>query len=535
MRVLGIDIQPTAIACVEMDSAFGRFEVRDTHEMKLEPGMDPIGAAQQMLASFPKAPDRLVGTVPVEISTLRNLQIASKDKKAIRAALEFELEDDLPFESELLHYDSVILNSGAAGSNIHVAAVRKDSFKNYLETLQRSGVDPDILTTDAWAYRCLLGRTFGTRPDSAPILLMGLERNKTFFYIQDQNRPILYREIPFGIATIEAELMSQDKTLTSIETSNRINDIGVSNIDRQVSDAVADILDRLIPELKQTELAARSTLKTSVDQIFVTGEGALMPGFLGWLEQASEKQVALFRPLSMISPGQVTYSDTSEVRFAKALALTMVTVPVDKLPALNLRRGDFSKSGAGGFSTFDLIKKPLPYLMILLSILLATKTIEVKYYQGKLEETDDVVKRAVKNYFGGIGDGAVRNYLADPTKLKRSIQADLAKERELAKLLAPNPNSPFDFLKVLSQKIGKDIVLDMVNYDVGTDFTEAYKENRPIKATLSFIVGSATSLAKLSEVLEKNFGFRKGASEEITQDGRKAFKVSFTGNPQGGK
>ena len=36
--------------------------------------------------------------------------------------------------------------------------------------------------------------------------------------------------------------------------------IGVSDIDQQVSDAVADILDRLLPEIKQTELAARATL-----------------------------------------------------------------------------------------------------------------------------------------------------------------------------------------------------------------------------------------------------------------------------------
>jgi Tfp pilus assembly PilM family ATPase len=533
MRVLGIDIQPTAIACVEMDSAFGRFEIRDTHEMTLEPGMDPIGAAQQMLASFPKPFDRLITTVPVEISTFRNLQIASKDKKAIRAALEFELEDDLPFESSLLHYDSAILSSGPQGSVIHVGAVRKDSFQNFLQSLVNAGIDPDTVTTDAWAYRCLLGRILPA--DSSPVLLMGLERNKTFFYIHDQGRPVLYREIPFGLATIENELGARDKTLTSIEINNRINDIGVSNIDEQVSDAVADILDRLIPEIKQTELAGRATLKASIDQIWVTGEGALMPGFLTWLEQSTDKQVALFRPLSMISPGQVTYSDTSEVRFAKALAMTIATVPADKIPTLNLRRGDFAKLGAGGFSTFDLIKRPLPYLMILLSILLATKTIEVKYYQGKLADTDETLKRSVKNYFGGIGEGSVRNYLADPAKLKRSIEGDLAKERELAKLLAPNPNSPFDFLKVLSQKIGKDIVLDMVNYDVGTDFTESYKESRPVKATLSFIVGSATSLAKLTDVLEKNFGFKRGASEEVAQDGRKAFKVSFNGTPSGAK
>ncbi|MBS1958681.1 MAG: pilus assembly protein PilM [Bdellovibrionales bacterium] len=534
MRVLGLDIQPNAVACVEMDTAFGRFEVRDTHEMKLEEGMDPIGAASQLLLSLPKRGDRLITTVPVSVSTFRNLQIASKDKKAIRQALEFELEDDLPFESDHLHYDSVIMNTGPQGACVHVGAVKKDSFQNHLNGLQNYSIDPDVMTTDAWAYRCLIGRIQGQNPDAPPVMLIGLERDKTFFYVHDQGQPILYREVPFGLGSVETELVAQHPDIGSDEATRWITSVGVTqSIDEHAASAISDILDKLIPEIKQTELAARSTLSASIDQIWVTGEGALMPGVIGWMEEATEKTVALFRPLSLISPGQVNYSETSEVRFAKALAMTMTAVPIDKLHTLNLRRGEFSKTGQQGFSTFDLVKKPLPYLVILLSVLLATKTIEVKYYQGKLDETDDVLKRSVKAYFSGIGDGAVRNYLADTSKLKKTIEGDLAKERELAKLLAPNANSPFDFLRILSQKIGKDIVLDMVDYDVGTDFTENYKDNRPVKAAITFIVQSATSLSKLTDIMEKTYSFKKGPSEELSVEGHKAFKIQFTGGLNG--
>lgn len=536
MRILGLDIQKNAIAAVEVDTAFGKFEVRDTHEMKLDAGYDPIGAAAQLLASLPKQPDRLVQTIPTTFSTFRNLNIASKDKKAVRAALEFELEDDLPFESDLLHYDSVILQSGAQGSSIHVGATRRDALEPWLESLRAASIDPEVLTTEPWVYRSLIARMIGTRDLAPPVLLMGIEEERTFFYVQNAGVPLVFREIPFGLIQIQHELAQRFENTSPEESRRWILDLGLAGVDESVSNALFEILDRWIPEIKQTELAVRATLPTSIDQIWITGEGALIPGLQSWLQQNTERPVALFRPLSQIAAGSVTYSDHSEVRFARALGMAMALVSVDKLSPINLRKGAFSKQGAPGFSTLDLIKKPLPYAITLLSILLITKTIEVKYYQGRLDETEDTVKRAVKNYFGGISDSAVRNHLADMSRLKRNIEGDLAKERELSKLLSPNAGSPFDFLKVISNKISKDVVLDLVQYDVGSDFTESFKDKRAVQANLTFLVASATSLAKLTEILQKDFGFKKGNSEEITQEGRKTFKVSFTGslNQSGG-
>ena len=528
MRVLGLDISSRAVACVEMDMAFGRFEIRDTHELAVRPEiMNATATAQHLLQSLSRQPEKTVVSVPVEISTFRNLQMATKDKKAIRSALEFELEDDLPFEKENLHYDSTIVNTGANGTLVHIGAVKKESFKIFLDDLIALQIDPDLITTDAWAYRCLFSR-LNPAPDAPPVLLIGFDHEKTFFYVHDKNRPILYREIPFGVKSIELAL-AEKLGANPAQIKTWIQDIGVSGIDERVSNAIADVLELFVPELKQTELAARGSLKTSIDQIYITGEGALLPGLFEWLEQASGKPAALFRPLSQLSPAHVTYSEMTEIRYAKALALAMTTVPLDKLPAINLRRGAFAKISASSASALDLIKKPLPYALITLAVFFATKTIEYNYYKNKLSDTDDTLKRAVKTYFGNISDGAARTYLAETEKLKKNIQNDLAKERELSKLLTPNANSPLDFLKNLSQKIGRDVVVDMVHFDAGADNTEPYKENKVFKTSITFLVNNAQMLAKLSEIVEKSFGLKHGPSEEVTQDGRKVLKVQFTG------
>jgi Tfp pilus assembly PilM family ATPase len=539
MRVLGLDISKDGVACVEVESAFGRYEIRETHEISIpennseDPNENPTPPviAAQLLASLPQAPDRLVTALPVEFTTFRNLPVATRDKKAIHAALEFELEDDLPFEKDDLHYDYAILDTGAQGAMIHIGASKKDRIAGYLQGLLAEHIEPEVVTTDAWAYRCLLTRVKGL-PET--IMIVGFEQSKTFFYVHSKNKPVLYREISFGVHTIERKLKS---TLNGNESELKtwIEDIGVSGIDEQVSKTISDSLDLMLPELKQTELASRNQIKGAIDQVYVTGSGALMPGFLNWLEDAIGRPVALFKPLSMVSPAQVSYSDTTEIRFSRALALAFVTIPADKIQPLNFRKGIFAKINANNNSPIELIKKPLPYLLITLFVFFIVKTVEYKYFSSKLTDTEESLKRSVKNYYsstgssGTISDGAVRSYISNISGLKKKIDGDLAKERELAKLYSPNPNSPFEFLKSMSQKIGKDIVLDMVSFDVGSDYTDKFVDNKSINGTVTFIISNPQLLAKLTEVMEKNFSFRKGASEEVSFDGHKAYQVSFSG------
>ncbi|MBU6154021.1 MAG: pilus assembly protein PilM [Bdellovibrionales bacterium] len=535
MRVLGLDISKDAIACVELETHFGRFEIRETLESVLPSDdanpTDPVFAASNLLSSISGKPGRLITAAPIEIGTFRNIHLATKDKKAIRAALNFELEDDLPFESENLHYDFSILPSAESGSMIHVGAVKKDSFDQHLQNLLSNGINPDTITTDAWAYRCLFSRLqkpLQKGEESITSLLIGLEYHKTFFYVNSGNRPVLYREIPFGLITLERKLEEQ-MSASKEELRTWIRDIGVTGINEEVSDAITEVLELLIPEIKQIELAARSQIKAPIDEILVTGEGALLPGFLNWLQESIQKGCALFRPLSMLTGSQVSYSDPSEVRYAKALALAMTAVPADKLSALNLRKGPFSKNGGADNSPLELIKKPLPYLLITSLVFFATKTIEYNYYKVKRDDAKTSLERVVKTYFGGIGDGAVRNHIASPSKLKKEIQDDLLKEREMAKLFAPNPNSPLAFLRSLSEKVSRDVVVDMINFDSGSDNTDRFMENAPLKTSLSFIVTNAQTISRLSELLEKNFGLKRGNSEELTREGRKVFRVVYAG------
>ena len=535
MRVVGLDIHADRVSAVEVDTAFGRFEVRDTHDISVGEGTAPGEAANRLIQSLIRKPDRIVVSAPPEICTFRNLQISSKDKKAVKAALDFELEDDLPFEKANLHYDAVTLSVGQQGSSIHVGATQKESFRTFLDQLQANGIDPEVVTTDPWAYRTLLQR-IGT---GKPILLFGLEKTKTFLYIHHDNKPVMYRELQFGIKKIEQNL-EKELSGTHEQVLSWIQDVGFNGIDRKVSECITETFSSLVPELKQIELAARNFLKEPLDTIWITGEGAFIPGFPDWLADMTGKDVELFKPLSMLSSQKLSYSDSSEIDYGKAAALAMSVISMDKLHPINLRKNEFVKKSADGTSAWDMIRKPLPYIAITSVVFFATKSIELQYYKGRLSDVDETLNRAVKTYFSAssgsnISDNSVRNYLADMDKMKKTVQNELSREREMSKLFTPNKNSPINFLKSLSQNIGKDIVVDMIKFDAGSEIVDSYKENRPFKTELAFLVANPQIMAKLSETLEKTYQMKKGNSEEVEDSGRKVFKISFNGSVESAK
>src|SRR5687767_4984321 len=99
MRILGIDIGSSSIKAVELESAFGRFDIRDYHEL---PNLEntPEKVVQQLVSKLSKTPDRIIVSLPYKSTTFRNLQLPTRDKKAIQSGIKFELEDELPFPSD---------------------------------------------------------------------------------------------------------------------------------------------------------------------------------------------------------------------------------------------------------------------------------------------------------------------------------------------------------------------------------------------------------------------------------------------------
>src|SRR5690348_15120479 len=148
MRILGIDIGTTSVKAVEIDSAFGRYEIHEYHENPIQPGSSPLETARNLVATLVKKPDRIAAALKSGQVTFRDLQLPTRDKKAIQSTVGFELEDDLPFELDQAVFDYSILSQVGQTTRLHVAATLKKNLEAFLAGLQSVGIDPDLITTE---------------------------------------------------------------------------------------------------------------------------------------------------------------------------------------------------------------------------------------------------------------------------------------------------------------------------------------------------------------------------------------------------
>lgn len=152
MRILGIDFGTWSIKAVEMESRWRRLEVLDFHEVKMplqlsEPVPMYQAALQQLLASLPSHPDKIVTSLPVDKIALRFLRIPIGNRKKVEQMYQFELEDNIPFKLEESALEHRISPDGR-GSLVFTAVAPKKFVRSQLDWYQAIGVDPDWLCFD---------------------------------------------------------------------------------------------------------------------------------------------------------------------------------------------------------------------------------------------------------------------------------------------------------------------------------------------------------------------------------------------------
>jgi hypothetical protein len=113
------------------------------------------------------------------------------------------------------------------------------------------------------------------------------------------------------------------------------------------------------------------------------------------------------------------------------------------------------------------------------------------------------------------------------------VNKQLGKERELSKLSSPNPRSPVEFLKDISVSIPKDVVVDMIHYEVGASAAAPYAPTADSSATLTFLADSKT-VEKLSSILSQKLVAMKRSNPEDAKSpdqSSKRVKITFSGKP----
>ncbi|MCM2278703.1 MAG: pilus assembly protein PilM [Oligoflexia bacterium] len=543
MRILGIDLGSTSVKAVEIDSAFGRYEIRDYYEVKLEPEMTPAMALTRLMDGLPKAPDRIAVALPTRHLTFRNLKLPTRDRKAIQSSVGFELEDELPFPIDKSVYDYSILSQSKQGSVVHVAATLQRHLATSLESWLAAGIDPDLVTGECWAYRAFLNRVLPREEQEKPVLLAEIGHERTVLYVQWRGSPIMSREIPWGGRDL-TQAISQNLGIpfeqaeaAKIDQGFVIQEAQRSQVTQEqadFSDILMNPLRELVSAIRQAELIGKNLTHENLGRIYLSGGTLLLPGLIGVIEEHTGIPAKPLQGLSSIAASGVTYSEHSDAVFLLAASTALCLVGTDRASTINFRKGEFVKKGRTRELNLSNLRRPLLAAGAVAASLIASVVAQSVIYKGRLQELDAQLERGIKTFFETQSSSSVRTYLSSTTRLRNSINEKLTRQKELGRLAGPNPRSPIEFLKSLSQSIPKDIVVDMTQFQVGAAPTASFSGISDQSATLSFIVASPQAADRLAGILgSKLTGLQKGKVEEVpgVDGGAKRSKVTFTGKP----
>jgi hypothetical protein len=215
--------------------------------------------------------------------------------------------------------------------------------------------------------------------------------------------------------------------------------------------------------------------------------------------------------------------------------LALTAAGIDRTTPINFRKTEFAKQGRAVNFNLKLLKKPMIAAAIIAVSLLSSLIIQSSVYQSRLASTNSQMEKSIRAFYGGqIASSAVRSYLTNPSALRSSVKAELNKQREMSRLLSPNPRSPLDFLAQLSTSIPKSIVVDLVNFQSGTPTNEPSAAKSPPSASLTFLVSNPQMAEKLASTLTPRLGnMKRGKMEEAggAEGAGKKWKITFNGIP----
>ncbi len=543
MRILGLDIGTVSVRAVEFDSSFGRYDVHEYHETPVAPGEDPLVTAGRLIQSLPRPPDRISALLRTSQTTFRNLELPTKDRKAIAASVGFELDDDLPFGIEDALFGYATLQTAGQSSQVHVLATLEKSFSDQLDKMKAAHVDPDVITSEAWAYRSLFNRVLQKEQQDVPVLLVHLGHSRTVLYVHHRGRPIAAREISWGGADLSLALSThlgislqeadQIKGDHGLMTSGPVDD--PSSPENRVASAMVETLQALIKEIRQSCLTAKGLAQTGVEKIYLTGKTSRLPGLVEYLEQETRIPTQMLRALSAISNSGVKYAEDTDATFALAAGAGLALLSGDKNLLINLRKGPYAKDSGVGMIQWKTVKGPLTGFSIVSACLIVSLVVEGAVYRTELKEANTQLEKALKGFFGGgLSASAVRTHLSNSKNLKKQIQTEIEKQRTLALLYTPNEHAPLDFLKALSSAVPKDVVVDMTEFQVGAKPEDFYVERAAAQAKLTFIVANPQMAERVASILQNRLDtMDRSKMEEITDpEGAKKWKITFTGSPK---
>ena len=304
-RVLALDIGSSEIKAVEVSDGGAGLVLSGFASTKIGNQNETIYAIKEILRHANFRTKRTITSVSGRSVIVRDVTMAQMPEEDLKQAIRFEADKYIPFEVDEVVMDTQILEDSVGDSEqpemkVLLVAVRKSLIEEHLALLQEAGLQSMIIDVDAFALGNafeLRARSQGGLPPEKVVALIDIGANKTNINIL--KGPISYftREV-YLAGNDFTEAVSRKFNLDTQEAERLKCD--PSDQAPEVEEAILPTLDDLGNEIQLSFDYFENQFDRVVEEVYISGGSARLPGLQRAFEGAFEKSVVFWNPLENV-------------------------------------------------------------------------------------------------------------------------------------------------------------------------------------------------------------------------------------------
>ncbi|MBI4365933.1 MAG: pilus assembly protein PilM [Deltaproteobacteria bacterium] len=355
--ILGVDVGSYSVKVAEIVRSFKRFAFIHFYERRIQYSEvltreESIAAAVQgVLEDNALTWDAAYVAMPGRAVATRFVDFPFGQAKKIDQAIEFEIENHIPFPIDDLVLDYHVTHAAKDAASVLVFYAHKAEFVKYLTLLGNAGVDPKRVCVEGVELVNLVN--MGLVPPDVPYAILDVGHEKTAITICHGKRFIYTRTLTIGGRHI-TQAIAERLNISADEAERLKLEMGQAHVEGpwppedsipfHVMKGIDGVLEDLLLQIRQTLMAYRERGEGAVEGMYLSGGTTRLAGFEQYLSIRLKQNVT---PLNAYEFhfSQIERTEAPVAVIPQALALALRGVAVPGLPDVNFRRGEFAYRG----------------------------------------------------------------------------------------------------------------------------------------------------------------------------------------------
>ena len=467
--VIGLDLGRRCVKAAVLKGTFRGYEVEDF--LSLEPEAPDDGTAPSDAAVYAAAKaildtiDQPQATVVVGMPAGRLstwlLEMPFSDTKRLEATLPFEVENYVPWDLETVVLDYQVIEKGPP-AKVFAAMAPRDRIQRLLDGLTEAGVDPRYVTVDAAALASLVPDLHEEEdededPDEpGPVrstVVLDLGATRTLISVVHAGQPRWIRSLDRG-----ADFLTKHDLDDPPDPEDLEEDDAQAELARRAR--VKKVRRTWAGDVRATLLAADQA-GFAIERVLLCGGGSHVHGLADLVHDATGIDAD---PLPL-PRGQVNPEDSPlpEPEHALAYALALRAFVKGSQP-VDFRKEEFAWHADSRLYA-RLAMAGAAALFLLVAGGLAVHFMEVAKLHKQIDTQNQLLVSTVQSAFPEVPEAS----LGSDRQAIAVMQEKLANVEDRVEALRGFGMTPLDALKIMSEAVPPNIVVDVDEYLVNNE------------------------------------------------------------------